>query len=167
MLRLRAIEPSDADLFYDVENDETAWDSSDTVAPWSREAIRRFAESYTGTPFTDGQLRLIVEVTGDNTPVALLDFYEIALLHRRGWIGIYVLPEYRNKGLAIKILEIAAEYAVKRLNLRVLGAKILDDNIISLKTFHKAGFSDCGILPQWHYASGEYHNVHLLYLLLR
>ena len=38
-ITLRAMEPSDIDLIYKWENDTSLWTVSDTVAPYSREAL--------------------------------------------------------------------------------------------------------------------------------
>ena len=160
MLRLRAIEPSDADLFYTVENDEASWGASDTVAPWSRHALLRYAASYAADPFADGQLRLIAEAP-EAGAVGILDFYELSPLHARAWVGIYILPEHRRKGYATRILEMASSYAKSRLGLHMLGARIPAGNDISLSTFGKAGYTPCGLLPEWHFASGRRHDLHI------
>ena len=160
MLRLRAIEPSDADLFYTVENDESSWVASDTVAPWSHHALLRYAASYAGDPFGDGQLRLIAEDQYIGV-VGILDFYELSALHGRAWIGVYILPGLRHQGYAGRILEMASSYAKSRLGLHILGARIPSGNDISLNTFKKAGYSPCGILPEWHFAAGRRHDLHI------
>lgn len=167
MLRFRAIEPADADLFYRVENDETAWSGSDTVAPWSRHVLRQYAESYTGDPFADGQLRLVVEDSAEGKPVGILDFYELSRLHSRAWVGIYILPEYRGKGLARRILDMGASFARLRLNLGALGARVLESNTVSARLFGKAGYKHCGTLPAWHFADGQYNDIHLFILSLK
>ena len=59
-LHLRALEPSDADFMYEVENDAQAWRYSDTIAPLSRKILRDYALTYDADPFTAGQLRLII-----------------------------------------------------------------------------------------------------------
>ncbi|MDE5849776.1 MAG: GNAT family N-acetyltransferase, partial [Muribaculaceae bacterium] len=57
-LRLRALEPEDADMMYDAESDEAAWRYSDYLAPMSLELLREYALTYDADPFRSGQLRL-------------------------------------------------------------------------------------------------------------
>ena len=43
-VRLRAVEPEDAELLYEWENDPAVWAVSGTTEPFSREQIQRFIE---------------------------------------------------------------------------------------------------------------------------
>lgn len=162
-IRLRAVEPYDADCFYMAENDETAWAGSDTVAPYSMHMLRSYAESCSGgNPFADGQLRLIAELADDShATVALLDFYEISPLQGHAWIGIYVLPEMRRKGYASAVLRKGAAYAGRCLGIRRFGARILAGNEASRRLFAGCGYMHCGTLPQWRFADGTLHDLEL------
>lgn len=63
-VRLRAVEPEDAELLYEWENDPAVWAVSGTTEPFSREQIQRFIERQTsgGDLLRTGQLRLMIEV---------------------------------------------------------------------------------------------------------
>lgn len=80
-LRLRALEPEDADMMYEAENDEAAWKYSDYLAPLSRELLHHYALTYDAEPFRSGQLRLIIEK--DETPIGILDLMDISARHLR------------------------------------------------------------------------------------
>ena len=41
-LRLRALEPQDLEIVYQIENDSDLWGCSNTNVPYSRYAIKRF-----------------------------------------------------------------------------------------------------------------------------
>lgn len=61
-IRLRAVEPADADLLYTWENDAAIWSVSGTTEPFSRHQMERFiAEQQQADIFRTGQLRLIIE----------------------------------------------------------------------------------------------------------
>lgn len=147
-VRFRAVEPDDARFLFEIENDESAWEDSDTLAPYSFNLLREYAENYKADPLSEGQLRLVaLDISGN--PVGLLDFYDISFVHNTSYIGIYVHPGSRRKGYAASIINQAISYARRRLNLNALGAKILSHNSASISLFEKAGFSVAGILPQW------------------
>lgn len=167
-LLLRAVEPADADCLYGVENDEEAWASSDTVAPYSMHALRRYAEACTADPFADGQLRLMAVCAGDpGVTAGILDFYEISPLHASAWTGIYIMPAMRGRGYGRELLELGISYAARRLHLANLGARILDSNAASLHLFTGCGFGLRGTLPAWRFADGRMQDLHLLTLPLQ
>lgn len=64
LIRLRAVEPADAELLYAWENDPAVWAVSGTTEPFSREQIERFVERQLegGDLLRTGQLRLMIEV---------------------------------------------------------------------------------------------------------
>ncbi|MCD7714519.1 MAG: GNAT family N-acetyltransferase, partial [Prevotella sp.] len=59
---LRAIEPDDLDLLYNVENDRTLWQLGNTNEPYSKELLRNYILTTTGDIYADKQLRLIIEL---------------------------------------------------------------------------------------------------------
>lgn len=164
-ITLRAVEPSDAALLFDSENDIDAWPDSDTVAPYSAELLFRYAGSYRADPFGERQLRLIAEDYEGNA-VGILDFYDISAVHRRAMTGIYTVPAFRRRGFGRAMLSAGKEYASKVLNLVFLGAKILADNMPSHRLFIRCGYSNIATLPKWHFAAGRYHDVNVYMLRL-
>ncbi|MDE6010040.1 MAG: GNAT family N-acetyltransferase [Muribaculaceae bacterium] len=170
-LRLRAVEPADADLLFDIENDQSAWHNSDMTAPYSHHMLRLYAEHYNADPFSAGELRLVAELRDENdpassSPVGILDFYDISALHSTAWVGIYVVPGMRRKGLALEMLAMAKEYATAHLGLSHIGARILRENTGSMRLFEKAGYTLCGTLPGWRYAGGHQVDLHLYSITL-
>ena len=149
ILLLRAVNAEDAETMWDVENDSSQWIENSMSAPISRTVLTDYALSYKADPFHDGQLRLIVEHKADKTIAGIVDLYEISAIHRRAFIGIYILPAFRNRGLATRALDLLENYAFSLLNLDKLGAKIVINNKESIKLFRKQNFSQCGCIPGW------------------
>ena len=88
-IRLRAVEPEDADLMYVWENDCDVWAVSGTTEPFSHYQMQRFVERHRDTigVLGDGQLRLIVETRQEARPVGAIDLVESAPIHRRAGGG--------------------------------------------------------------------------------
>lgn len=145
---LRAVEPSDADFMYEVENDIDAWSYSDTIAPISRKILRDYALCYEADPFSAKQLRLII-TDSDGCQLGIVDLYDISPRHRNAFVGIYLLPTYRLKGIACDALNILADYSSEILGLEILGAKIPESNTPSIQAFRKAGYKDSSVIPDW------------------
>lgn len=147
-LYLRAVEISDMAAVKRWENDESAWDYSDTVAPLSSRIVEEYIACYTADPFTHGELRLVI-AEGSGEAVGLVDLYRISVLHAHGFIGIYIDAEKRRQGIGRRSLEMTCRYARERLGLRTLAALILPDNAASIKLFRACGFRQSGRLPAW------------------
>ena len=148
-LHLRALEPSDADFMYEVENDAQAWRYSDTIAPLSRKILREYALTYDADPFTAGQLRLIITEKDNNTPVGIVDLYEVSQRHQRAFIGIYICKDFRGNKYADETLELIEDYAHNTLHLHQLGAKVEEGYEQGEKLFRDRGYEVKGNFEDW------------------
>ena len=61
MMRLRAIEPEDLDLLYQIENDQSLWKVGTTNVPYSRYTLHDYIASSSDDIYADRQVRMIVE----------------------------------------------------------------------------------------------------------
>ncbi len=145
---LRPVEPEDAEFMWGVESDSLQWVQNSIVAPFSRENLLNYARNYEASPFIAGQIRLIVcNPKGDRLGIA--DLFDLSPQHRTAKVGIYILPEFRNSGIALEALSLLEDYAFHLLNLRQLCAEIVEGNDISIALFLKAGYEHCGTLKNW------------------
>ena len=113
-IRLRAVEPEDADLMYVWENDCDVWAVSGTTEPFSHYQMQRFVERHRDTigVLGDGQLRLIVETRQEARPVGAIDLFEYDPIHRRAGVGILIYERSdRGRGYASDALEALCRYA--------------------------------------------------------
>lgn len=163
-LKLRAVEPEDSDMLYAAESDEAAWKYSDYFAPLSRELIRHYALTYDADPFRSCQLRMIIEV--DGSPAGILDIFDISARHLRADTGIYILPNFRGKGIGRKALEAAKECCKKRLGLHQLTASIAQANATALQCYEKAGFKLTGTRPDWLRTTDGFQDINILSCIL-
>ena len=82
LTRLRALEPDDLDILYNVENDVALWAVGNTNAPYSREVLRQYLLSTTCDIYTDKQLRLVVETHGGEA-VGMVDLLSFDAMNAR------------------------------------------------------------------------------------
>lgn len=162
-LRLRALEPEDAAIMLQWENDRDGWQYSDTVAPLSGHQVREYIANYDADPFSAGQLR---QVLTDESGVALglVDIFDLSAFHAHAFVGLYVTTERRREGLGRASIELLKEYAFNTLGLRCLAALIYPDNIPSVRLFESVGFKQSGRLPNWRRKGLTFSDV-LLYTL--
>ena len=152
---LRALEPEDLELLYDVENDPNTWSYGPAPAFYSRNTLRRYIESATGDIFADGQLRLVATLTADSTAIGLADLTSFDAFNMRAEVGLLLLPQYRGQGFAADILRQLAAHA-RRLHLHQLYAIVAADNAAAAATFAAAGFSNTARLTEWLHTDDGY-----------
>ena len=59
-LRLRALEPSDLEMMYDIENDKSLWVYSNTSSPFSKHTLKNFIENSHLDILDHKQIRLVI-----------------------------------------------------------------------------------------------------------
>lgn len=167
-IRLRAVEPEDADLLYDVESDSSQWKANGMMAPLSRHLLLQYALSYTASPEKEGQLRLIAEASENDIPfvVGVVDIFEIDTVNGNASVAIYIIPKYRNSGYGTLCLEIISRYCLHILNLNVIIARISEVNPASRRMFEKASFVMSGSIPEFFRDEDGNHSLLIMYRLL-
>ena len=81
-IRLRAIEPEDLDILYEIENDRELWDVGATNVPYSRYSLHNYIATQTSDIYADRQLRLMIENEEGQT-VGIADLMNFDPRHRR------------------------------------------------------------------------------------
>lgn len=143
---LRALEPTDVDFLFRLENDpETAY----SPEPVSRQMLWNYTQNYSADIFSDKQLRLIICLIDSDIPIGAIDIYDFEPHNRHGYVGIGILPDYRNNGYGKKALNLLCGYASKSLGLHQLAAIVAYDNDSSRKVFTACGFRTSGRLRSW------------------
>ena len=148
---LRALEPEDADLLYDWENDMKIWVVSNTLTPFSRYQLKKYIENSKLNLYQTKQLRLIIEVKEDTASFSagMIDLFDFDPYHSRGGVGIIIHSAFRGKGYAKKALALFTDYCFGYLHLHQLYANILADNGVSISLFESLGFELTGRKKQW------------------
>ncbi|GAA3922671.1 GNAT family protein [Hymenobacter algoricola] len=146
---LRALEESDLEFLYALENDPTIWGVSDTLAPVSRYSLKQYLE-HAGADFHEvRQLRLVICAGPGAPPVGTLDLFGFEPLHQRAGVGITILAAARRHGFAQAALALLLPYARRTLRLHQLYCTVAADNKASLRLFRQAGFRRVGVRQQW------------------
>ena len=159
---LRALEPEDLDFIYEVENRPEHWAMSDFTVPYSRFSIRQYLQDTRCDLFTDKQLRLVIALCGDHTPIGTVDLFNYQPLHAHAEVGILIMQEFRGRGHAHEALGLLCEYAFGFLGLHQLVAHVMADNEGSLRLFRSCGFVPCGRLREWWKVGGKFRDIAIL-----
>lgn len=98
-IKLRAMEPEDLDVLYQIENDRSLWETGATNVPYSRYALRDYIAHAASDIYVDRQVRLVMENT-EGQVVGLADLANFDPCHLRAELGLVVLPAYRRQRYA-------------------------------------------------------------------
>lgn len=163
---LRALEPEDLDLLYEVENDVSLWCVGTTTAPYSRYALHEYIANATGDIFTDHQVRMMI-CDSQGRAVGILDLMNFNAQHRRAEVGIVIFEPFRNRGYGLAALQHVFRYAYAILHIHKLYALVAVNNIYSRRLFEGADFAQEGMLHDWLFDGNQYQDVVIYQRLLQ
>jgi diamine N-acetyltransferase len=155
---LRAIEPEDLDLLYQIENDRQLWHVGATNVPYSRYTLHDYIATSADDIYADRQVRLIVE-NAERQTVGICDIIRFDPQHLRAEAGIVIMKPHRQQGYAEAAIGQLADYARSVLHLHQLYAVVAADNEAALKLFRKAGFTHETQLTDWLFDGHNYSDA--------
>lgn len=154
---LRALEPEDVDFLYALENDESIWKVSSTLAPFSKDLLKNYLENSHRDIYDIKQFRFVICEINSGERLGLIDLFDFNPKHRRVSVGITIYPkENRQRGYAFDALERVCKYAFQILDVHQIYAEISSDNKSSIKLFEKTGFTNTGTRKDWIYQNGHF-----------
>ena len=164
---LRALEPTDLEFVYQIENDEAVWEVSQTQTPYSRFLIKQYLENAHQDIYEAKQLRLAICEKQNTQPIGLIDLFDFDPKNNRCGIGILIQDiDNRAHGFGAEAIEILINYGFTYLNLNQIFANIAADNLASINLFTKFGFVLIGVKKEWNLVNGTYKDE-LLYQKFR
>lgn len=155
---LRALEPTDIDFLYELENTESLWEVSDSQTPFSKYILQRFLANSDKDIYETKQLRLIISLN-DHPVCGCIDLFEFDPKNKKVGVGIVVLEKYQNQKIGTEALQLVCQYAFDYLNVHQLFAHISEDNIPSIQLFERENFEHTGTLKDWIFHKNRYKNV--------
>lgn len=154
---LRALEPTDLDFLYQVENDQRLWEVSNTSTPYSRYILEQYLQNSYRDIYEVKQLRLVICRTDDASSIGLIDLYDYDPKNRRVGVGIVIYSNAdKRKGFASESLQLVCDYAFENLMVHQVFAGITEDNKASITLFEKAGFQKNGRKKDWIFGRETY-----------
>lgn len=164
-IHLRALEPEDLDFLYEIENNESIWEVSNTQTPYSKWVLKQYLENAHLDIFEAKQLRLVIVSSESNEKVGFIDVFDFDAKNSRAGIGIVISSTFRNQGIGKETLQLISNYAFTHLNLHQLFANITINNEASLQLFTNFGFEKIGIKKDWTKIQGTFVDEVLFQLI--
>ena len=155
IVKLRAMEPEDLDMLYQIENDSSIWHVGTNNVPYSRYALHDYIAHASGDIYSDKEVRLMID-NENNETVGIVDLVNFSPQHQRAEIGIVIKDGCRNFGYANAAIRKIMSYAHDIVHLHQLYAIIEVSNEISLSLFESLGFSQDIRLKEWTFNGTTY-----------
>ena len=156
-IHLRALEPTDLDFLYALENDTSLWHVSDTITPFSKYVLTHYLENSHRDVFEVKQVRLMIAHLKTKQCIGCIDLFDFNPQHNRVGVGLVIFDTaHRSKGFATESLKLICAYAKEQLKVHQIFANISVQNKESISLFEKVGFLKTGVKKDWNYHKGTY-----------
>ena len=157
LISLRALEPRDIELLFDLENDVELWKYSNRNQPYSKDLLQNYIANSHKDIFETRQIKFTIS-TMEDIAVGFIDLFDFEPLHHRAGVGLVIQKLDHRKGYGAAALDLIGNYARKYLQLHQLYANIAVENKISIQLFENKGYCFVGIKKDWNFYEGEFHD---------
>ena len=154
---LRALEPEDIDLLFELENDTDLWKYSNRSQPYSKHLLKNYITNAHKHIFEIRQIKFTI-IIENNLPVGFVDLFDYEPLHHRAAVGLVVQKESRERGYGTAALQLIDSYAKKHLQLHQLYAHIAVENKASVELFKGEGYVFVGKKKDWNFYDDQFHD---------
>lgn len=156
-IKLRAPELADLEVMFRIENAVENRLSANATGLYSRFQLERYIRESANDIYIDGSIRWVIEC-GEQV-IGLIDIFAFDARAARAELGVYILPEWRGKGLALQAMQWVENYCFEHLGLHQLYAYVLVSNERSVHLFERAGYTRSGMLNDWVRIGKSYYDV--------
>ena len=157
LISLRALEPRDIELLFDLENDVELWKYSNRNQPYSKDLLQNYIANSHKDIFETRQIKFTIS-TMEDIAVGFIDLFDFEPLHHRAGVGLVIRKLDHRKGYGAAALDLISNYARNNLQLHQLYAHIAVENKISIQLFENKGYCFVGIKKDWNFYEGKYHD---------
>ncbi len=157
---LRALEPSDIKILFELENNSLYWKYSNRTEPFSKALLENYIAQQSQDIFEVKQKRFVV-AAATREVLGFVDLFDFEPLHRRAGVGILIREEKQGNGFGKAALNLLGIYAHKHLNMHCLYANIALENIPSIRVFESCGYQQVGLKKAWNFYEDQFHDEYL------
>lgn len=159
-LRLRAIEPTDDHVLYQLINDP---DVARQIVGWSG-PVALASQSAWASSVGAQEFRYIIEHDGVGSGVVMLN--PVDFKNRCANVHIKLFHAARGRGLGKRAIRLIIALAFEELDMAIVTAGVLDSNSPSQRLFESIGFIKDGVLRSRVHKSGARRGI-IQYSMLR
>ncbi|WP_026422421.1 GNAT family N-acetyltransferase [Actinokineospora inagensis] len=164
LVRLRAIEPEDADAFWRWHNDPHAMRWMVTSYPESLATLRRRLAD--PKPNTYENCRFAIETVADTRHVGFIGLRDARPETGRAELDLYLGdPDTWNKGYATEALRLLCRWGFHDMRLHAIQLEVVAENEPARHLYRKAGFTEEGRRRDSFRRDDQWHDMIMMSLL--
>jgi RimJ/RimL family protein N-acetyltransferase len=155
-VRLRGIEPSDADFFFQWNLDSERARHLDFVwPPQSLVSVQAWAEEQSGRRFEKDTFHWVI-VNMEGEPVGSISTHDCNPRTGTFSYGIDVAPEHQRKGYASEAILLVLKYYFEELRYQKVTVPVHSNNTASILLHEQLGFQREGVHRRMVFTGGRY-----------
>jgi len=152
---LRPVEESDLEFLQELVQHKNVRDTiGRPPIPINKEEEKEHIEKVSSN---DDAAYLLIEFKGENA--GTISLHGLETKYRKGEFGISIHPDYHNKGIGTKSVQMIVEYGFETQNLHKIRGGHLENNKASKRVMEKAGLQKEGRERDYKYVNGEWKDV--------
>jgi RimJ/RimL family protein N-acetyltransferase len=160
LIRLRGVEPDDAEIHYLLNRDEEIARNIDQVfPPTSRAFVRQWAERKSTQDFQNDEFFFQMERLEDDLLVGGISTNHCDPRTGTFSYGLHVLPEYRRKGYAAEAVCLVLRYYFQERRYQKANVPVYAFNAASIALHERLGFTLEGRLRRSVYTRGQHFDL--------
>ncbi len=161
LVRLRAIEPEDAEHFFQINRERDVDRNLEMVwPPASMAGQRKFVEEAATAGFKDGHnYGFQIETIDSARHVGSIDTHHCDPRVGKFEYGLSVREQYRGRGYASEAILLVMRYYFQELRYQKCDVGVFDFNPASIHLHEKLGFVLEGRRRRATYSGGEFHDM--------
>ncbi|MDA8657661.1 GNAT family protein [Flavobacteriaceae bacterium] len=157
---LRALEPSDIEILFQLENNSLYWKYSNRTEPFSKALLENYIAQQSQDIFEVKQKRFVLASSSKET-LGFVDLFDFEPIHRRAGVGILIKEGKQGNGFGKTALNLLATYAQKHLHIHCLYTNIALENKPSIRVFEACGYQQVGLKKAWNFYEDQFHDEYL------
>lgn len=161
-LYFRAFETEDLELINRLRNDDYVYElTSGNKYYVSSKRDERWIEDKILNNFS--QLYLMICKYETNEPIGYIAVTDIDYVNRKAkYGGIVISKEHSHQGFGTEATELMFEHMFDELGMNMLYGFWREDHTSSIKMAEKTGFAINGLITDYVYKQGKFHNAYLM-----
>lgn len=159
---LSPIEETDVSVLQEMQNEKFIRDMMSSCLPKTFEDIQAdiVNTKKSGSPYF-----LIFKESEkpgeEGTAIGYVKLEIVSNIIRASELHIAITEAYTKRGYGKQVIRLVTDYAFDCLNLHSVRALIREKNYASQKAFESQGYRRVGVLPEWSFYDGDYHDCYI------
>jgi RimJ/RimL family protein N-acetyltransferase len=164
LVRLRPVEPEDADALYRWHNDEEVMRWLQMYFHESLAGLRkRIADRRENS---HGKVTFCIETLQERKPIGVVALRDADPVNARAEVDIYIgEQEYWGGGYGTDALRTVCRYGFDTMRLHSIELGVVEENTRAIRSYEKVGFQVDGRLRQSFFRDGKWHDSLLMCVL--